>query len=106
MLDMSMKRDDTYFSTSHVSIYSTLILLRSLKRFNTSHVRPPLLLVVVENVDLMGVLLTPPTELMGRLDFVLTDALGDGLGVILTQEGQPITFTSKKLCDSNLVKCG
>ena len=30
------------------------------------------------------------------------DTSGTGLGSILTQEGRPITFTSKKLCDRNL----
>ena len=37
--------------------------------------------------------------------FVLEcDALGTSLGVVLTQEGMSITFTSKQLCDHNLEK--
>jgi hypothetical protein len=32
------------------------------------------------------------------------DALGRGLGVVLTQEGCPLAFTSKQLCDCNLGK--
>ena len=33
------------------------------------------------------------------------DALGKGLDVILIQEGYPLEFTSKLLCDKNLGKC-
>ena len=34
--------------------------------------------------------------------FVLEcESLGIGLGIVLTQEGRPIVFTSKKLCDHN-----
>lgn len=32
------------------------------------------------------------------------DASGKGLGTVLTQEGHPLTFTSKQLCDKNLGK--
>ena len=32
------------------------------------------------------------------------DTLGIGLGVVLTQEGRPFTFSSRKLCEKNLGK--
>ena len=36
--------------------------------------------------------------------FLKCDALGSGLGAMLTQEGQSIAFTIKQLCDQNFRK--
>jgi hypothetical protein len=36
--------------------------------------------------------------------FLKCDASGKGLELILMQEGHPLTFTNKQLCDCNLGK--
>jgi hypothetical protein len=54
--------------------------------------------------DVMCMTLVLAMENFTNTYFSECDALSKGLGEILMQEGHPLTFTSKKLCDRNFVK--
>ena len=59
-------------------------------------------LMSLKNVMCLTLILAMPDY---SKPFVLgCDALDTGLGEVLTQEGRPLAFTSKQLCDFNLGK--